>query len=68
MQARAGRVRRLRTWISTWYTALVDYYAAAAIFQQLCRLSDAELARRVLSRATLARQAVETRERARRLR
>jgi hypothetical protein len=32
-----------------------DYYAAAAMYEQLSALSDAELMRRGLSRATLAR-------------
>jgi hypothetical protein len=36
--------------------ACADYYAAAAIYEQLSALSDAELARRGLSRATLARE------------
>ena len=31
------------------------YYEAAAMYEHLCRLSDAELNRRELSRATLAR-------------
>jgi hypothetical protein len=35
--------------------ACADYYAAAAIYERLAVLSDAELARRGLSRATLAR-------------
>jgi hypothetical protein len=35
--------------------ACADYYAAAALYEQLSKLSDAELARRGLSRATLAR-------------
>jgi hypothetical protein len=36
--------------IATW----ADYYAAAAFYEQLSILSDAELTRRGLSRATLA--------------
>ena len=34
-----------------------DYYAAAAMYEQLSALSDAELSRRGLSRATLAQDA-----------
>jgi hypothetical protein len=37
-----------------WVEACADYYAAAAIYEQLSKLSDAELHRRGLSRATLA--------------
>ena len=37
-----------------WIEACADYYAAAAIYEQLSKLSDAELHRRGLSRATLA--------------
>ena len=37
-----------------WFAAAADYYAAAAVYEQLARLSDAELQRRGLSRATLA--------------
>jgi hypothetical protein len=34
---------------------MADHYAAAAMYEQLSRLSDAELQRRGLSRSTLAR-------------
>jgi hypothetical protein len=40
--------------IVTWADTCADYYAAAAMYEQLSALSDAELARRELSRATLA--------------
>ena len=40
--------------ISTWIDTCADYYAAAAMYEQLSALSDAELSRRGLSRATLA--------------
>jgi hypothetical protein len=42
-------------WISDWLATAADYYAAAALYESLSRLSDAELHRRALSRATLAR-------------
>jgi hypothetical protein len=45
--------RRIVTWVDT----CADHYAAAAMYEQLSALSDAELARRGLSRATLARDA-----------
>jgi hypothetical protein len=41
--------------IADWTTTAADYYEAAATYEQLSRLSDAELKRRELSRATLAR-------------
>jgi hypothetical protein len=37
-----------------WIDACADFYAAAAAYEQLSRLCDAELHRRGLSRATLA--------------
>ena len=40
--------------IAAWADTCADYYAAAALYEQLSALSDAELARRGLSRATLA--------------
>jgi hypothetical protein len=43
--------RRLVTWAGT----CADHWAAAAMYEQLSTLSDAELAGRGLSRATLAR-------------
>jgi hypothetical protein len=41
--------------IVTWATTCADYYAAAAMYEQLSRLSDPELQRRGLNRETLAR-------------
>jgi hypothetical protein len=41
--------------IVTWATTCADYYAAAAMYEQLSRLSNAELERRGLNRSTLAR-------------
>ena len=40
--------------LAAWAENCADYYAAAAVYEQLSGLSDAELARRGLSRATLA--------------
>jgi hypothetical protein len=41
--------------VSVWATACADYYSAAALYDELRGLSDAELQRRGLSRDTLAR-------------
>jgi hypothetical protein len=41
--------------IGAWVNACADYWAAASLYEQLRHLSDAELNRRGLSRATLAR-------------
>jgi len=38
-----------------WVATCADYYAAAAMYEQLSRLSNAELERRGLNRASLAR-------------
>jgi hypothetical protein len=48
------RVASLAMRFADWITAAADHYAAAAAYEQLSRLSDAELQRRGLSRATLA--------------
>jgi hypothetical protein len=58
----AGRpAKSLANWIKSiggriaaWADTCADYYAAAAIYEQLSALSDAELARRGLSCASLA--------------
>jgi hypothetical protein len=48
-------IRRVGRRIATCVDTCADYYAASAIYEQLSALSDAELTRRGLSRATLAR-------------
>jgi hypothetical protein len=50
MLARAIGVR-----LKSWAITCGDYYAAAALYEQLSALSDAELNGRGLSRSTLAR-------------
>ena len=45
----------LKAYLAAWIKTCVDYYEAAAMYEQLSKLSDAELQRRRLSRATLAR-------------
>ena len=47
-------VRRLLSRIQEWSTSWANAYAAAHIYEELRHLSDAELSRRGLSRATLA--------------
>jgi hypothetical protein len=49
----------LKAQVGAWLQTCADYYEAAARFDQLSRLSDAELSRRGLSRATLARDVCE---------
>ena len=44
----------LRSHLAAWVGTCADYYQAAALYDELSRLSDAELGRRGLSRATLA--------------
>lgn len=50
-----GGVRPIAPRVSAWIETCVDYYAAAATYEQLSRLSDTELHRRGLARATLGR-------------
>src|SRR5262245_52711813 len=52
--------RRIATWVDT----CADYYAAAAMYEQLSALSDAELMKRGLSRSTLARAVLAASDRA----
>jgi hypothetical protein len=42
--------------VATWVRTCADYYAAAALYEQLSRLSDAELHRRGLSCEHLGRE------------
>ena len=54
VKVRIGRaIRSIAAEASAWIETCADYYAAAAIYEQLSKLSDAELRRRGLSRATL---------------
>jgi hypothetical protein len=46
----------LRAHVATRVRTCADYYAAAALYEQLYRLSDAELHRRGLSREHLGRE------------
>jgi hypothetical protein len=52
-----GRLlRSIRERISMWATTGADYFAAAGAYEELSRLSDQELQRRGLNRATIARE------------
>lgn len=54
---RRGRLKAWAVRLAAAWAACRAYYTAAAIYEDLSRLSDAELARRGLDRATLAREA-----------
>jgi len=49
------RLKPLFQHLASWATTCADYCAAAAAYEQLRGLSDAELGRRGLARDTLAR-------------
>ncbi|MFZ1104730.1 MAG: hypothetical protein WAN86_18090 [Hyphomicrobiaceae bacterium] len=50
----ARTVRSIAAGASAWIETCADYYAASIIYERMAKLSDAELSRRGLSRATLA--------------
>ena len=50
----AAQLSSIAKWIGDCIETMANYYAAAAMYEQLSRLSDAELQRRGLSRDTLA--------------
>ena len=50
----SGRLASLAAYLAACGGTCADYYAAAALYEKLAALSDAELQRRGLSRATLA--------------
>ena len=58
-----SRLSAVRARIAGWIATCAAYYAAAATYEEQSRLSDAELARRGLDRATLARELCEHSER-----
>ena len=51
----AGQISSIASGIADCIKVMADHYTAAAKYEQLSRFSDAELQRRGLSRATLAR-------------
>jgi hypothetical protein len=52
---RHGRLKLKIASLRSWLAICADYHAAARQYEQLAGLADAELARRGLSRDTLAR-------------
>jgi hypothetical protein len=52
--AHCGSVTNIVAHVRDWLRACADAYAAAQTYEELRHLSDAELSRRGLSRATLA--------------
>ena len=52
--SRNGRLLPLTAQLAAWRETCADYYEAAGLYEELSALSDAELRRRGLSRATLA--------------
>ena len=50
---------RLTAWVASWVRGAADGYAAAAMYEELSRLSDAELRRRGLTRDDLSRHVSE---------
>lgn len=53
--ALSSSIKSLARFFSTWMSACADYYSAASMYEQLSKLSNAELHRRGLSRDALAR-------------
>jgi hypothetical protein len=51
----AARLDALKKYLIAWVETCADYYAAATLYDELSRLSDAELHRCGLGRDTLAR-------------
>lgn len=49
--------------VADWATTCADYYAASTTYEELSRLSNAELQRRGLSRESLARAVIDACER-----
>jgi hypothetical protein len=55
-----ARFGALWTKVAAWLETCADHYAAAAVYQQLSGLSDAELHKRGLSRDTLGRDVLQS--------
>jgi hypothetical protein len=55
VRAAGARMASLGGWLADCLGVMADYHAAAARYEDLARLADAELERRGLCRATLAR-------------
>ena len=63
---RFARLRAFATSLSAWLATCRHYHAAASHYEDLSRLSDAELERRGLTRSTLGQHACEAADRAER--
>ena len=57
-----GSVASIAKWFAAWMEACAEYRGSAALYEQLSRLSDAELRKRGLTRETLARYAFKLRD------
>lgn len=57
------RLEAFAATVAAWLTACRNYYAASSRYEDLSRLSDAELERRGLTRRTLGRHACEAGDR-----
>ena len=60
---RFARLEVVAATVAAWLTACRNYYAASSRYEDLSRLSDAELERRGLTRTTLGRHACEAGDR-----
>ena len=58
----SNSIKSLARLFVTWADNCANYYAAAVIYEQLSRLSNAELHKRGLSRDTLARDVFQSRD------
>jgi len=56
-----ARISSMAKWVGDYIKTMAEYYAAATMYEQLSKLSDAELQRRGLSRHTLVRDVVAAR-------
>ena len=56
-----ARISSMAKWVGDYIKMMAEYYAAATMYEQLSKLSDAELRRRGLSRHSLARDVFERR-------
>jgi hypothetical protein len=52
----SSSIKSLARFVVAWIDTCADYYAAGAMYEQLSKLSNAELHKRGLSRDTLARE------------
>jgi hypothetical protein len=65
-QSLIASVRTLVGWTADWVGTASKYYAAAAQYEQLSKLSDAELRRRGLCRSNLAQDLINAQTRPKR--